>query len=131
MDALFASLSAMRPCEQKPAAGEYTYTPYFLCNPRSCTPLRIVKGYTHVFPILAVGKRWQQQKARYDYGIYACLAAMVGAVVYAFVRLYGLDQRVGADIIVVNVVVFTLSAGVMVYLSWKARDIEREEMFRD
>ncbi|HVX01681.1 MAG TPA: hypothetical protein VHA09_00850 [Nitrososphaera sp.] len=64
-------------------------------------------------------------------GIYACLAAMVGAVVYAFVRFYGLNQRVGVDIIIVNVVVFTLSAGIMVYLSWKERDIEQEEMFRD
>ncbi|AIF84459.1 hypothetical protein NTE_02409 [Candidatus Nitrososphaera evergladensis SR1] len=65
------------------------------------------------------------------YGIYSCMAAMVGAVGYAFVRLYGLNQRVGFDIIIVNVVVFTISAGIMVYLSWKERDIEQEEMFRD
>lgn len=65
------------------------------------------------------------------YGIYACMAAMVGAVVYAFVRLYGLDQRVGIDILTVNVAVFTSSAAIMVYLSWKERDMEQDEMFRD
>lgn len=65
------------------------------------------------------------------YGIYACLAAMACAVLYAFVRLYGLNQRVDIDIIVVNVVVFTVSAGVMLYLSWKERNIGQEEMFRD
>jgi predicted membrane channel-forming protein YqfA (hemolysin III family) len=70
-------------------------------------------------------------KRQVRYGIYACLAAMVGAILYAFIRLYGLNQRVGIDIIVVNVVVFTISAGVMVYLSWKQRDIEQEELFGD
>ena len=64
-------------------------------------------------------------------GIYACLAAMAGAVLYAFVRLYGLNQRVDIDIIIVNVTVFTASAAVLVYLTWKERDIEQEEMFRD
>lgn len=65
------------------------------------------------------------------YGIYACMAAMIGAVLYAFVRLYGLSQRVDIDIIIVNVVVFTASAAVLLYLTWKERDIEQEEMFRD
>lgn len=64
-------------------------------------------------------------------GIYACLVAMVGAVLYAFVRLYGLNQRVDIDIIIVNVVVFTASAAALLYLLWKERDIEQEEMFRD
>lgn len=64
-------------------------------------------------------------------GIYACLAAMAGAVLYAFFRLYGLNQRVDIDIIVVNVAVFTASAAVLLYLTWKERDIEQEEMFRD
>lgn len=63
--------------------------------------------------------------------IYACLAAMAGAVLYAFVRLYGLNQRVDIDIIVVNVAVFTASAAVLLYLTWRERDIEQEEMFRD
>ncbi|UVS70187.1 hypothetical protein [Nitrososphaera viennensis] len=71
------------------------------------------------------------KRQRLRYGIYACIAAMVGAVAYAFVRLYGLNQRVGIDIIIVNIVVFTISAGIMVYLSWKERDIEQEEMFKD
>jgi hypothetical protein len=64
-------------------------------------------------------------------GIYACLAAMAGAVLYAFVRLYGLNQRVDVDIIIVNVAVFTASGAVLLYLAWKERDIEQEEMFRD
>jgi hypothetical protein len=71
----------------------------------------------------------RQQQARY--GIWACMAAIVGAVVYAFVRLYVLNQRVGIDIIIVNIVVFTISAGIMVYLFWKERGIGREEMFGD
>jgi hypothetical protein len=65
------------------------------------------------------------------FGIYACLAAMAGAVLYAFVRLYGLNQRVDIDIIIVNVAVFTASAAALLYLMWKQRDIEQEEMFRD
>lgn len=86
---------------------------------------RVAKSYTHVSRSMAVNSR----QARY--GIYACMAAMVGAVAYAFVRLYGLNERAGMDIIIVNIVVFTLSAGIMVYLSWKERDIGQEEMFRD
>jgi hypothetical protein len=56
---------------------------------------------------------------------------MAGAVLYAFVRLYGLNQRVDVDIIIVNVAVFTASGAVLLYLAWKERDIEQEEMFRD
>ena len=65
------------------------------------------------------------------YGIYACLAAMAGAILYAFVRLYGLNQRIDVDIIVVNVVVFTACAGALLYLSWKERDMEQKDLFRD
>ena len=65
------------------------------------------------------------------YGVYACLAAMAGAILYAFVRLYGLNQRVDVDIIIVNVVVFTACAGALLYLSWKDLGMEQEELFRD
>jgi hypothetical protein len=56
---------------------------------------------------------------------------MAGAILYAFVRLYGLNQRVDVDIIIVNVVVFTACAGALLYLSWKERGMEQEELFRD
>ncbi|WP_415282286.1 hypothetical protein [Candidatus Nitrososphaera sp. FF02] len=64
------------------------------------------------------------------YGVYACLAVMAGAILYAFVRLYGLNQRIDVDI-VVNVVVFTACAVALLYLSWKERGMEQEELFRD
>jgi hypothetical protein len=84
-----------------------------------------VKSYTHVSPSFSM----RIKSVRL--GIYACLAAMAGAVLYAFVRLYGLNQRVDVDIIIVNVAVFTASGAVLLYLAWKERDIEQEEMFRD
>lgn len=84
-----------------------------------------IKGYTLVYQNLFMNKN------QVRYGIYACIAAMIGAVLYAFVRLYILNQRVDIDIIIVNIVLFTISAGIMVYLSWKQRDTEMKEMFRD
>lgn len=65
------------------------------------------------------------------YGIVACMAAMVAAVAYAFVRLYVLNTRVDLSIFAVNIVAFSVSAGVLVYLSWKQKEIEEEELFRD
>lgn len=65
------------------------------------------------------------------YGIAGAIAAMVGAIAYAFVRLYVMNLRVDLSILVVNIVVFSASAAILVYLLWKDRQLEEEEMFRD
>ena len=65
------------------------------------------------------------------YGIIACMAVMVAAIAYAFVRLYVLNTRVDLSIFAINIVAFSVSAGMLVYLSWKQREIEEEELFRD
>ena len=56
---------------------------------------------------------------------------MAAAVIYAAVRLLVLSQRADLSILVVNVVVFAGIAGVLIYLTKKEPDIEKEEMFRD
>jgi len=56
---------------------------------------------------------------------------MIGAIAYAFVRLYVMNLRVDLSVLVVNIVVFSASAAVLVYLLWKERELEEEEMFRD
>ncbi len=65
------------------------------------------------------------------YGITGAIAAMVGAIVYAFVRLYVLNVRVDLSIFLVNIIIFSASAAVLVYLLWKEHQLEEEEMFRD
>lgn len=65
------------------------------------------------------------------YGIAGTIAAMVSAIVYAFVRLYVMNIRVDISIFIVNIIVFSASAGILVYLLWKDRQQEEEEMFRD
>jgi hypothetical protein len=56
---------------------------------------------------------------------------MVEAIAYAFVRLYVMNIRVDLSIFMVNIVVFSATAAVLVYLLWKERQLEEEEMFRD
>lgn len=63
--------------------------------------------------------------------ILSCIAAMISAIAYAFIRLYVMNQRVDLSILIVNVVVFTISGILMIYLSRKEREIEEEELFRD
>jgi hypothetical protein len=65
------------------------------------------------------------------YGIVACMAAMVAAVAYGFIRLYVFNVRVDAPILIVNVGVFSASAAALVYLSWKQKEMEEGELFRD
>ena len=65
------------------------------------------------------------------YGIAGAIAAMIGAIAYAFVRLYVMNVRVDLSIFLVNIVVFSASAGALVYLLWKERQLEEEGMFRD
>jgi len=65
------------------------------------------------------------------YGIAGAIAAMIGAIAYAFVRLYVMNVRVDLSILLVNIVVFSASAGVLVYLLWKEGQLEEEELFRD
>lgn len=72
-----------------------------------------------------------RKKRTLRYGIIACMAAMVGAVAYAFIRLYVMNMRVDLSVFAVNIVVFMISAGVLVYLMWKQKEMEEEEFFRD
>ena len=65
------------------------------------------------------------------YAMIACIAALAGTIVYAIVRLYVMAQRVDASILVTNVFLFAVIAGVLIYLTKKDRDIEEEELFRD
>jgi hypothetical protein len=71
------------------------------------------------------------QKRTIRFGIFGCIAAMIAAVGYAFTHLYIMNQRVDLSILIVNIVVFTISAGLLVYLTRKERDVEEEELFRD
>lgn len=71
------------------------------------------------------------RKSTIRYGIVACMAAMVAAVAYAFMRLYVLNIRVDASILVVNIAVFSASAAALVYLMWKQKEMEEGELFGD
>ena len=70
-------------------------------------------------------------KSTVRYCIVACMAVMVAAVGCAFIRLYVLNTRIDLSIFAVNIVAFSVSAGMLVYLSWKQKEIEEEELFRD
>lgn len=70
-------------------------------------------------------------KSTIRYGIVACMTVMVAAVGYAFIRLYVLNTRIDLSIFAVNIVAFSISAGMLVYLLWKQKEIEEEELFRD
>lgn len=61
----------------------------------------------------------------------ACVAALGAITAYAFVRLYVMSQRADASILLLNVVLFTAVAGVLIYLFKKERDLQQEGMFRD
>jgi phosphate starvation-inducible membrane PsiE len=60
-----------------------------------------------------------------------CIAALAAIAIYAFTRLYVMSQRADLSILLLNVVVFAVIAGVLIYLSKKEKDLEEEEMFRD
>jgi hypothetical protein len=61
----------------------------------------------------------------------ACIAVMVSAIAYAFIRLYVMNLRVDLSIFLVNVVIFSAGAIFLIYLVWKDRQLEEEELFRD
>jgi fluoride ion exporter CrcB/FEX len=65
------------------------------------------------------------------YGIAGCIIALVGATLYAIVRLYIFSQRVDWSILLVNVIGFAAIAGVLIYLTKKEKDLEEEDLFRD
>ena len=61
----------------------------------------------------------------------ACVAALGSITIYAFVRLYVMSQRADASILLINGVLFTAVAGVLIYLFKKERDLEQAGMFGD
>jgi hypothetical protein len=60
-----------------------------------------------------------------------CIAALAAITVHAFVRLYVMSQRADASILLINVVLFTAVAGVLIYLFKKERDLEQQGLFGD
>lgn len=65
------------------------------------------------------------------YSIVGCIAALVASIVYAIVKLYVLAQRADASILFVNVILFTIIAGILIYLTKKEQDLGEEELFKD
>ncbi len=65
------------------------------------------------------------------YSIVGCIAALVASIVYAVVKLYVLAQRADASILFVNVILFTIIASILIYLTKKDQDIGEEELFKD
>ncbi len=65
------------------------------------------------------------------YSIVGCIAALVASIVYAIVKLYVLAQRADASILFVNVILFTIIASILIYLTKKDQDIGEEELFKD
>jgi hypothetical protein len=60
-----------------------------------------------------------------------CIAGLAAIAIYAFTRLYVMSQRADLSILLLNVVLFTAIASVLIYLAKKERDLDQEEMFRD
>jgi hypothetical protein len=65
------------------------------------------------------------------YAMLGCIAALAIAIIYAFVKLYVLAQRVDASIFLVNILLFTVIASIVIYLAKKEREIEEHNMFED
>ena len=61
----------------------------------------------------------------------SCIVALIAITAYAFTRLYVFSQRADISVLVINVGLFAAVAGVLIYLSWKEKEIEAGEMFRD
>ena len=51
-------------------------------------------------------------KQTIHYAMLGCIAALAIAIIYAFVKLYVLAQRVDASIFLVNILLFTVIAGI-------------------
>jgi hypothetical protein len=60
-----------------------------------------------------------------------CIVALSAITLYSFVRLYVMSQRADASVLLLNVFLFSAVGGLLIYLSKKERDLEKEEMFRD
>ena len=65
------------------------------------------------------------------YSIVGCIAPLVASIVYAIVKLYVLAQRADISILFVNVILFTIIANILIYLTNKEQDIGEEELFKD
>ena len=65
------------------------------------------------------------------YAMLGCIAALAIAIIYAFVKLYVLAHRVDTSIFLVNILMFTVIANIVIYLAKKEREIEERNMFED
>jgi hypothetical protein len=60
-----------------------------------------------------------------------CIVALAASAGYAFVRLFVLSQRADVSILLVNVILFSAIAVVLIYVLKKERDLHQEKLFRD
>ena len=66
---------------------------------------------------------------RIKIAIISCIVILFASVVYASVKLYVLRQRIDLSIVIINVFIFAIIAGIIIYLSKKQRDIEEDKLF--
>ena len=66
---------------------------------------------------------------RIKIAIILCIVILFTSVVYASVKLYVLRQRIDLSIVIINVFIFAIIAGIIIYLSKKQRDIEEDKLF--
>jgi hypothetical protein len=66
---------------------------------------------------------------RIKIAIILCIVILFASVVYASVKLYVLRQRIDLSIVIINVFIFAIIAGIIIYLSKKQRDIEEDKLF--
>jgi hypothetical protein len=66
---------------------------------------------------------------RIKIAIILCIVILFTSVVYASVKLYVLRQRIDLSIVIINVFIFAIITGIIIYLSKKQRDIEEDKLF--
>jgi hypothetical protein len=55
-----------------------------------------------------------------------CVAALAAIAIYGFIRLFVMSQRADTSILLLNVILFAAIAGLLVYLSFKERNFEKD-----
>jgi hypothetical protein len=71
------------------------------------------------------------KKKYIDYALVGCLFVLVASVMYAILKLYVFFERMDMSIIITNVVLFVLVAGVILFLLKKRSDTEEDELLSD
>jgi putative flippase GtrA len=71
------------------------------------------------------------KKKHIDFALVGCLFVLVASVMYAILKLYVFSQRMDISIMISNVVLFGLVAGLILFLLKKRSDIEEDELLSD